>query len=135
MPYVLLVEDNQDNADLVMRILQPAGYEITHIMRGLEAPQSARNRRPDIILLDFNLPDFDGRMLIGTLKRQLGGDAAPPIVAVTARTGNVEEWVASRFGCAAFVKKPFDPEEFLALVLELAPVNNNKGQCQDSGRV
>jgi CheY-like chemotaxis protein len=126
MTYVLLVEDNQDNADLVIRILQPAGYEITHITRGLEAPQSARNRRPDIILLDFNLPDFDGRMLIGTLKRQLGGDAAPPIVAVTARTGHAEEWFASRFGCSAFVQKPFDPEEFLALVLQLAPLDAGK---------
>ncbi len=127
MKYVLLVEDNQDNADLVIRILEPAGYEIKHITRGLDAAQAARARRPDIILLDFNLPDFDGRTLILTLRRQLGGEEAPPIVAVTARTGHLEEMIASRFGCAAFVNKPFDPEEFLALVKQLAPLDVNSG--------
>lgn len=119
MRNVLLVEDNQDNADLVIRILEPEGFEIHHVMKGLEAAAAARTCRPDIILLDFNLPDIDGRVLILTLKRQLGGEKAPPIVAVTARTGQIEETVAERFGCDAFVRKPFDPAEFLALVLNL----------------
>ncbi len=121
MRHILLVEDNQDNADLVIRILQPAGFEVQHITRGLEAAQAARMRRPDLILLDFNLPDIDGRNLILTLKRQLGGVNAPPIIAVTARTGQIEEKVAERFGCDAFVRKPFDPGEFLALVVHLIP--------------
>jgi len=121
MYHVLLVEDNQDNADLVIRILKPAGYEVRHITRGLEAAQAARTYRPDLILLDFNLPDIDGRNLILTLKRQLGGVKAPPIIAVTARTGQIEEKVAERFGCDAFVRKPFDPAEFLSLIVQLTP--------------
>ena len=85
--------------------------------RGLGTAQAVKMRRPDLILLDFNLPDIDGRNLILTLKRQLGGVNAPPIIAVTARTGQLEEKVAERFGCDAFVRKPFDPAEFLALIL------------------
>ncbi|MEP7285884.1 MAG: response regulator [Chloroflexota bacterium] len=123
MPYILLVEDNQDNADLVIRILEPAGFEIHHVVKGLDAAPAAKAHRPDLILLDFNLPDIDGRNLILTLKRQLGREKAPPIVAVTARTGQIDEMIAERFGCVAFVRKPFDPAEFLALVLRLAPVN------------
>jgi DNA-binding response OmpR family regulator len=119
MDHILLVEDNQDNADLMIRILEPAGYEIQHISRGLEAAPAAKARRPDLILLDFNLPDIDGRNLILTLKRLLGGNQAPPIVAVTARTGKAEEMIATRFGCDAFVQKPFNPEEFLAIVVQL----------------
>ena len=122
MTNVLLVEDNQDNADLIIRILEPVGFTVHHILRGLEAAPATRAQRPDIILLDFNLPDIDGRNLILTLKRQLGKEKAPPIVAVTARTGQVEEMVASRFGCDAFVRKPFDPEEFLALIISLVQV-------------
>src|SRR5512135_1831506 len=117
MYHVLLVEDNQDNADLVIRILKPAGYEVQHVTRGLEATQAVKAKRPDLVLLDFNLPDIDGRNLILTLKRQLGGVNAPPIIAVTARTGKIEEKVAERFGCDAFVRKPFDPGEFLALIV------------------
>jgi two-component system cell cycle response regulator DivK len=91
MTTVLLVEDNQDNADLIIRILEPVGFTVHHILRGLEAAQAARAHRPDVILLDFNLPDIDGRNLILTLKRQFGREKAPPIVAVTARTGHMEE--------------------------------------------
>ncbi len=117
MYHVLLVEDNQDNAELVIRILKSAGFEVQHVTKGLEAMQAAKARRPDLILLDFNLPDIDGRNLILTMKRQLGGVNAPPIIAVTARTGKIEEKVAERFGCDAFVRKPFDPGEFLSVVM------------------
>lgn len=125
MTYVLLVEDNQDNADFVIRILEPAGYEIRHVVRGLEATQVVRTQRPDLVLLDLNLPDIDGRNLILTLRHQLGRELAPPIVAVTARTGQTEEMLAARFGCTAFVRKPFDPREFLALVRSLAPIKTD----------
>lgn len=131
MTFILLVEDNQDNADLVIRILQSAGYEIKHCLRGLEASPSTRVRRPDLILLDFNLPDIDGRVLILTLKRQLGGPKAPPIVALTARTGHIEEVIATRFGCDAFMHKPFDPEELLSLVSQLAPLAVQQNQERD----
>jgi CheY-like chemotaxis protein len=136
MGYILLIEDNQDNADMMIRILQSAGLEVRHITKGLEGAQIARAKRPDLILLDFNLPDIDGRNLILTLKRQLGGAGAPPIIAVTARTGPMEEAVAARFGCDAFVRKPFDPEEFLALVLQLAPVaQKGTGAVRPGGSV
>ncbi len=135
MCYILLVEDNQDNADLVIRILQPAGFEVQHITRGLGTAQAVKTRRPDLILLDFNLPDIDGRNLILTLKRQLGGVNAPPIIAVTARTGQLEERVAERFGCDAFVRKPFDPAEFLALVLRFTAEKCKEPNGTDSKNV
>ncbi|MBE2194301.1 MAG: response regulator transcription factor [Anaerolinea sp.] len=120
MSYILLIEDNQANADMVIRILSAEGYEIKHTLRGLEGAKLARQERPDLILLDFDLPDIDGRTMILTLKKQLGDKAAPPIVAVTARTADIEKVVAERFGCSAFVSKPFIPEEFVALVKRMA---------------
>ncbi len=119
MSYVLLVEDNQNNADMVIRLLQSLNVEVRHTLRGLEGAQMARRNRPDLILMDFNLPDIDGRTLVLQLKKQLGGPKAPPIVALTARTGEVEMQLAERFGCSAFISKPFVPEEFLKTVKAL----------------
>src|SRR5258706_16132845 len=121
MGYVLLVEDNQGNADMVIRLLQSANIEVRHSLRGLEGAQLARKDRPDLILMDFNLPDIDGRTLVLQLKKQLGGSAAPPIVAITARTGEHEMRMAERFGCTAFVSKPFPPGQLIDLVKGLIP--------------
>src|SRR5260221_2962298 len=126
MTYILLVEDNQQNADMVIHILQSAGMEVKHFVHGLEAAQFARKERPSLILMDFDLPDIDGRTLVLSLKKQLGGQDAPPIVAVTARTGEMEKRVAERFGCAGFVSKPFKPEKLLSLVQSLVDPLSNK---------
>jgi CheY-like chemotaxis protein len=69
--------------------------------------------------MDFNLPDVDGRTVVLLLRQQLGGPAAPPIVAVTAQTGDKERMLAKSYGCAAFVAKPFVPEDLLNLVIQL----------------
>src|SRR5690348_11191070 len=119
MSYILLVEGNQQNADMVIHLLRAAGMQVKHFSHGLEAAQFARKERPCLILMDFDLPDIDGRALVLSLKKQLGGDEAPPIVAVTARTGEMEKRVAERFGCAGFVSKPFKPERLLDVIKSL----------------
>jgi len=121
MSYVLLVEDNQNNADMVIRLLHSLNLEVKHTLKGLEGAQMARRDRPMLILMDFNLPDIDGRTLVLQLKKQLGGPSSPPIVALTARTGEVEMHLAERFGCSAFISKPFVPEEFLKIIKSLVP--------------
>ena len=121
MSYILLIEDNQENADMVIRILTAEGLTVKHFLRGLEGAQHARRNRPDLILMDFDLPDIDGRTLILNLKKQLGDKSAPPIAAVTARTGPGEMQLAERFGCAAFLGKPFTPDNLIDMVRQLLP--------------
>lgn len=121
MSYILLVEDNQSHADMTIRILVSAGYEVKHVLRGFDGAQLARKHRPSIILMDFDLPDINGRTMAFILKKQLGATAAPPIIAVTARAGEDEMRMASHFGCAAFVSKPFLPEDLLAVIARFAP--------------
>jgi CheY-like chemotaxis protein len=116
MTHILLVEDNQSNADLMIRLLETEGYTVKHCTHGLEGVRSVQKDPPALILMDFNLPDVDGRTLILTLKRRAGAAKSIPIIAVTARTGIMEEVIAERFGCDAFVRKPFDPQEFIAVV-------------------
>ncbi len=119
MSYILLVEDNQENADMVIRLLTAANFEVRHTLCGLDGAKLARIERPDLILMDFNLPDIDGRTLALQLKKQLGTSAAPPIVALTARAGQYEMRMAKNFGCTAFVSKPFVPDQLLELVQRL----------------
>ena len=106
---------------LVIHLLKGLNIEVRHTLRGLEGALMARKDHPALILMDFNLPDIDGRTLVLQLKKQLGGAAAPPIVALTARAGESEARLAQRFGCSAFVSKPFEPEELIALVKRLVP--------------
>jgi len=115
MGYILLVEDNQSNADMIIRILETAGYEVHHFIKGLDGAQAARKQRPALILMDFDLPDVDGRTMSLVLKKQLGANG-PKIIAVTARTGDNEMRIAERFGCDAFISKPFTHEQLLNAV-------------------
>ncbi|HLY27761.1 MAG TPA: response regulator [Aggregatilineales bacterium] len=119
MAYILLVEDNQASADIAIHTLQTSGYEVRHFTRGLDGAKVARKERPSLILMDFNLPDVDGRTLALLLKKQLGDMEAPPIVAFTARTGHSEEMLARSFGCEGFISKPFTPAGLLDLVNRL----------------
>ncbi|MCC7448016.1 MAG: response regulator [Anaerolineae bacterium] len=121
MGYILFVEDNQSNADMTIRILASAGYEVKHVLRGFEGAQLARKERPSLILMDFDLPDINGQTLTLLLKKQLGGVHAPPIIAVTARSGDAEVRIAANFGCSAFISKPFLPEDLLSVVQKLMP--------------
>ena len=73
MNYILLVEDNQAHADLVIRTLEAAGYSVRHTIRGLDAAEITQQERPSLILMDFDLPDIDGRNMVLLLRKQLGG--------------------------------------------------------------
>ena len=134
MAYILLVEDNQDYAELVMRTLRAAGYEVGHTAYGLESAAMSQQRRPDLILMDYDLPDIDGRNMILLIRKRLGDtgekgekgekdgkdrNSAPPIVAMTGRNSEADIRVSKRLGCAAFISKPFLPEELLELVQQL----------------
>jgi two-component system, cell cycle response regulator DivK len=121
MGYILLVEDNKDNADMIIHILTSVQYEVRHFAKGLPAAQAARHEKPELILMDLNLPDIDGRILSTMLVQQLGGVHAPPIIACTARVGGNETKLAEQGGCAAFLRKPFSPEDLLTLVQRFVP--------------
>jgi DNA-binding response OmpR family regulator len=119
MSYILFVEDNADHAQFTMRVLRAAGYEVRHTPYGLESAAMSQQQRPDLILMDFDLPDVDGRHMIRLLREQLGKHKAPPIVAVTAHNDEADMQMSRELGCAAFVSKPFLPDELLALVRQL----------------
>ena len=122
MARIILIEDNPNNAEYVIRILEGVGHEVSHYTMGVEGGLAARKQVPDIILVDFNLPDIDGSVLALTLRKSLT-ESNTPIVAVTARNTHLDRLMAQKFGCDAFIGKPFEPEELISVVNKLLQVD------------
>lgn len=116
MAYILLIEDNLNNAEYAIRVLGSIGHQVEHHVEGLVGERAARQRRPDLILLDLNLPDIDGNVLNLSLRKSLGGSTVPPIVALTAQGSSVGRQTAEKMGFDAYIGKPFEPEELIDVV-------------------
>ena len=104
---ILYIEDNPDNRLLIRRVLQAEGYEVLEAVDGQTGMQRAAEARPDLILMDINLPEIDGYEVTARLK-QLPGLSRIPIIAVTANVmkGDREKTLAA--GCDGYIQKPID---------------------------
>ncbi|MGH7476457.1 MAG: response regulator [Longimicrobiales bacterium] len=127
---VLLVEDNEDNRFIYSTILQRQGYRVLEARTGEEGVSLARERRPDLILMDISLPRMDGFEATRLLKasRQT---AAIPIVAVTAHALMQDRLRAREAGCDAYLVKPIEPRKVLAEVERMIGMS---GAVSDGGR-
>lgn len=108
---ILVIEDNEQNLYLVRFILEDCGYEVFSAMDGKAGIEAAASLRPDLILLDIQLPVMDGYDVARSLRRN-PELADTPIVAVTsyAMPGDREKAIES--GCSGYIEKPIDPDIF-----------------------
>jgi two-component system, cell cycle response regulator DivK len=110
---VLLVEDNEVNRYLARNLLEHGGFSVITANNGLEALEHARAHRPDLILMDIQIPVMDGY----EATRQLEADDAlksVPVVALTAYAMPIERARALAAGCACQIEKPLDARTFIA---------------------
>lgn len=112
-PTVLLIEDNEQNRYLTTFLLERNGYAVTAAVDGPQGIAAAERLRPDVILLDIQLPGMDGYTVARHL-RQVERLRVTPIVAVTsyAMVGDREKALAA--GCTGYIEKPINPETFIA---------------------
>ena len=106
-PRVLYIEDDIDSRRLVSRVLTTHGYEVVLAADGLEGVTLARESRPQLVLMDINLPNLDGRV-VTTRLRSLVDLEDIPIVALTANTSSGNRELALAAGCTGFLTKPID---------------------------
>ena len=106
-PLILLVEDNETNQMLAMTVLQRDGYRVDVAGSSEEAALRLAAARPDLILMDLQLPGQDGLSLTRALKEDPATNSIP-IVAMTAHAmlGDADEALAA--GCAGYIAKPID---------------------------
>lgn len=112
---VLHVEDNFDNRLLVRRILQASGYQVVEAENAKGAREILKTQRPDLILMDINMPDEDGYTLTNELK-SLPHLVNIPIVAITANVMKGDRERTINAGCDGYIEKPIDVDRFVEQV-------------------
>src|SRR5438309_9106605 len=118
---ILVVEDQEDNRRILRDLLTSAGYEIIQAENGEEALAAAARERPDLILMDIQLPVLDGYEATRRIKADPALRAIP-VIAVTSYALSGDENKARAAGCDAYVTKPFSPRLLLAKIREYLPV-------------
>lgn len=108
MAVVLIVDDGADARNLLARVLRYAGYQTACADGGAEALRAIDAARPDLVLLDVNMPDVDGFDVLAALAARLG-PAAPPVIMLTAQSDPASRDRAAALGARDyFVKASFD---------------------------
>ena len=115
---VLIVEDNELNMKLFHDLLEAQGYETLQTREGLAALSLAREHRPDLILMDIQLPEISGLEVTKWLKED-EDLASIPVVAVTAFAMKGDEERIREGGCEAYISKPISVSHFLDTIRRL----------------
>jgi DNA-binding response OmpR family regulator len=111
-PYVLVVEDDPNIAEVVSRYLTLEGLEVHSVADGRDALDSAADRWPDLVVLDLMLPGLDGLEVC----RRLRARAPVPVIMLTARGDEEDRVLGLELGADDYVVKPFSPRELTARV-------------------
>jgi two-component system cell cycle response regulator DivK len=112
---VLVVEDNELNMKLFHDLLEASGYDIVQTRNGLEAIDLAREHRPDLILMDIQLPEVSGLEVTKWIKED-DELRTIPVIAVTAFAMKGDEERIRQGGCEAYLSKPISVNSFLDTV-------------------
>jgi two-component system cell cycle response regulator DivK len=114
-PIILYIEDNAENRLLVKRVLEVEGFTVVEAESGIAGLKQAETLKPDLILMDINLPGIDGYELTQRLK-QMPHLARVPVVAMTANVmkGDREKTLAA--GCDGYIQKPIDVDQLPAQI-------------------
>ena len=120
MANILYIEDNPDNMLLVQRALEARGHSVVWAASGLSGLAEAESRRPDLILLDINLPDIDGYEVARRIRAH-GILRSIPVIAITANALRGDAEKALSAGCDKYMSKPINIRELWTQVTAFLP--------------
>jgi two-component system cell cycle response regulator DivK len=112
---ILVVEDQEDNRQILRDLLTSGGFDMIEAENGADAITAAQANRPDLILMDIQLPILDGYEATRRIKANPDLKSIP-IIVVTSYALSGDEDKARRAGCDDYVAKPFSPRELLAKI-------------------
>ena len=115
MSIILIVEDNERNLKLVRDVLQVKGHETIEAVTGEDGVRLAREYKPDLILMDIELPGINGIEALRQIRAN-PDNARTPIIAVTASVMQQDRRLITEAGFDAYVGKPISLKEFLEAV-------------------
>ena len=117
---ILVIEDQEDNRQIVRDLVTASGYELIEATTGEDGLEAAARERPDLILMDIQLPGIDGY----EVTRRIKADpklSKIPIIAVTSYALSGDDKKAFAAGCDGYVTKPYSPRLLLAKIREYLP--------------
>ena len=126
---ILLVEDNEVNRRLAGFLLRSHGYQVREAATAAAAFEMVERERPDLIVMDIQLPGMDGLEATRKFKEQ-PATAAIPVIAVTSFAMKGDREKALGAGCAGYVTKPIDKNTFIQ---EVAAHIGSKSKIEDGG--
>jgi two-component system, cell cycle response regulator DivK len=109
---ILVIEDHEENRRLLRDLLTSFGYELVEAVTGEDGVIAAENERPDLILMDIQLPGIDGYETTRRIKANPALNRIP-VIAVTSYALSGDDIKAFAAGCDGYVTKPFDPADLL----------------------
>ena len=115
MSTILIVEDNENNMMLVRDVLELKGYSVLAATTGTEGVRLAIERRPDLILMDIQLPDIDGITALGQIRASVAAKKIP-VLAVSASVMQDEQVKIAASGFEAYITKPLNMKSFIETV-------------------
>ncbi len=115
---ILIVEDNPQNMKIARMVLRPHGYTLLEATDGNEALEMAVSNKPDLILMDMQLPKMNGLEVTRRL-RQMSAFSHIPIIAVTAYAMKGDDERIIEAGCDAYLSKPVNTRELPRVVAEM----------------
>ena len=117
---ILYVEDNEMNRKIVRQLLKPTTYRLIEAHDGEEGVAAALEHRPDLILMDIQLPKISGIEATRKLRAEQA-TAATPIIAITSFALSGDDRKATEAGATAYLAKPYSPRDLLSLIRKLLP--------------
>jgi two-component system cell cycle response regulator DivK len=121
---ILHVEDNPANRMIVRDLLEFQGYQVLEVTNGEEALAAAERERPDLILMDIQLPRISGLEASRRIKAREDLQRIP-IIAVTSFALSGDDQQAAEAGCDAYIAKPYRPRDLLQLIQKLLRDNQH----------
>jgi two-component system cell cycle response regulator DivK len=112
MKRVLIIDDTEANIQLCTFILKKKGHEAIEARNGLEGVDSAIKEKPDLILLDIQLPDIDG-LEVAKRIRSSEKETKTPIIAVTSYAMPGDREMIMKAGCDGYIAKPINVNDFI----------------------
>ena len=109
---ILIVDDEDDIRELLVAYLEKEGYQVFQAEDGEKAVQVAREKQPDVVILDIMLPKMNGLEVLSTLRRE----SDVYVLMLTAKTEEVDKLVGLNMGADDYLTKPFSPRELVARV-------------------